>query len=155
MHSQCKVPWWIRVTQVCMGWEPLKKVYMGTHLWYSETISLHLFRFDWQLCHVSVSILYCCYHNCIPLCYCRWKYRVTAISKTSGTYLVTKIALRAWVIMWIYRNLWNIIESLRYTGGDFMFLYRFVHRRLRRRRRRRRRMAAITSEQLFGFFSFW
>ena len=55
-----------------------------------------------------------------------------------------------------------IIKSPRYTGGDFMFLYRFVRRRRRRHRRRRRRrrrrpqilVHAITFEQLFGFLSF-
>ena len=54
----------------------------------------------------------------------------------------------------------SVIKSPQYTGGDFMFLYRFVRRRrrLRRRRRRRRRpqilVHAITVEQLFGFLSF-
>ena len=53
-----------------------------------------------------------------------------------------------------------IIKSPRYTGGDFMFLYRFVGRRRRRCRRRRRRrrpqilVHAITFEQLLGFLSF-
>ena len=50
------------------------------------------------------------------------------------------------------------IKSPRYTGGDFMFLYRFVRRRRSRRRRSRRRpqvlVHAITFEQLFGFLSF-
>ena len=41
------------------------------------------------------------------------------------------------------------IESPRYTGGDFMFLYRFVRRRRRRRRRRPQILVhAITFEQL-------
>ena len=52
----------------------------------------------------------------------------------------------------------QLIKSPRYTGGDFMFLYRFVLRRVRRRVRRRRRpqilVHAITFEQLFGFLSF-
>ena len=50
----------------------------------------------------------------------------------------------------------NVIKSPRYTGGDFMFLYRFVRRRRRRRRRRRPQLLvhAITFEQLFGFLSF-
>ena len=52
----------------------------------------------------------------------------------------------------------NLIKSPRYTGGDFMFLYRFVRRLRRRRRRRHRRpqifVHAITFEQLFGFLSF-
>ena len=39
-----------------------------------------------------------------------------------------------------------IIKSPRYTGGDFMFLYRFV-----RRRRLQILVHAITFEQLFGF----
>ena len=49
-----------------------------------------------------------------------------------------------------------IIKSPRYTGGDFMFLYRFVRRRRRRRRRRRPQILvhAITFEQLLGFLSF-
>ena len=55
-----------------------------------------------------------------------------------------------------------VIKSPQYTGGDFMFLYRFVRRRRRRRRRSRRRrrrrpqilVHAITFEQLFGFLSF-
>ena len=45
-----------------------------------------------------------------------------------------------------------IIKSPRYTGGDFMFLYRFVRRR--RRRRLQILVHAITFEQLFGFLSF-
>ena len=61
------------------------------------------------------------------------------------------------------RNRAPIIKSPQYTGGDFMFLYRFVRRRRRRRRRSRRRRSrrrpqilvhAITFEQLFGFLSF-
>ena len=56
----------------------------------------------------------------------------------------------------------SLIKSPQYTGGDFMFLSRFVRRRWRRRRRRRRRLRrrpqilvhAITFEQLFGFLSF-
>ena len=50
-----------------------------------------------------------------------------------------------------------LIKSPQYTGGDFMFLYRFVRRRRRHRRRRRRPQIlvhAITFEQLFGFLSF-
>ena len=48
-----------------------------------------------------------------------------------------------------------IIKSSRYTGGDFMFLYRFVRRRRRRRRRRPQILVhAITFEQLLGFLSF-
>ena len=54
----------------------------------------------------------------------------------------------------------SVIKSPQYTGGDFMFLYRFVRRRRSRRRRRRRRrrpqilVHAITFEQLLGFLSF-
>ena len=44
----------------------------------------------------------------------------------------------------------NIIKSPQYTGGDFMFLYRFV----RRRRRPQILVHAITFEQIFGFLSF-
>ena len=44
----------------------------------------------------------------------------------------------------------QIIKSPRYTGGDFMFLYRFV----RCRRRPQILVHAITCEQLFGFLSF-
>ena len=42
-----------------------------------------------------------------------------------------------------------VIKSPRYTGGDLMFLYRFV-----RRRRPQILVHAITFEQLFGFLSF-
>ena len=53
-----------------------------------------------------------------------------------------------------------LIKLPRYTQGDFMFLYRFVHRRRSRRRCRRRRRPStlvheITFEQLFGFLSFF
>ena len=47
-----------------------------------------------------------------------------------------------------------VIKSPQYTGGDFMFLYRFVRRRRRRRRRPQILVHAITFEQLFGFLSF-
>ena len=46
-----------------------------------------------------------------------------------------------------------IIKSPQYTGGDFMFLYRFVRRR-HRCRRPQILVHAITFEQLFGFLSF-
>ena len=43
-----------------------------------------------------------------------------------------------------------IIKSPRYTGGDFMFLYRFVRRRRRPRRHRPQTFVhAITFEQHF------
>ena len=42
-----------------------------------------------------------------------------------------------------------LIKTPRYTGDDFMFLYRFV-----RRRRPQILVHAITFEQLFGFLSF-
>ena len=48
-------------------------------------------------------------------------------------------------------RLLHLIKSSRYTGGDFMFLYRFVRRR---RRRPQILVHAITFEQLFGFLSF-
>ena len=47
----------------------------------------------------------------------------------------------------------SLIKSPQYTGGDFMFLYRFVRRR-RLRRRPQILVHAITFEQLFGFLSF-
>ena len=47
-----------------------------------------------------------------------------------------------------------LIKSPQYTGGDFMFLYRFVRRRRRLRRRPPILVHAITFEQLFGFLSF-
>ena len=49
---------------------------------------------------------------------------------------------------------YSIFKSPQYTGGDFMFLYRFVRRRRRRRRHRRRPQIlvhAITFEQLFFY----
>ena len=45
----------------------------------------------------------------------------------------------------------KVIKSPQYTGGDFMFLYRFVRRR---RRRPQILVHTITFEQLFGFLSF-
>ena len=54
-------------------------------------------------------------------------------------------------ISWQYEEL--LFKSPQYTGGDFMFLYRFVRRRSRRRRPQIL-VHAITFEQLFGFLSF-
>ena len=54
-------------------------------------------------------------------------------------------------------SIYIVIKSPQYTGGDFMFLYRFVRRRRRLRRRRRRPQIlvhAITFEPSFGFLSF-
>ena len=52
----------------------------------------------------------------------------------------------------IYASIsYTIIKSPQYTGGDFMFLYRFVRRS---RRRPQILVHAITFEQLFGFLSF-
>ena len=48
----------------------------------------------------------------------------------------------------------NIVKSHRYTGGDFMFLYRFSRRRVRRRRPQIL-VHAIHFEQLLGFLSFF
>ena len=48
----------------------------------------------------------------------------------------------------------SFIKSPRYTGGDFMFLYRFLRRRVGRRRRPQILVHAITFEQFFGFLSF-
>ena len=47
------------------------------------------------------------------------------------------------------RPLWQLVKSPRYTGGDFMFLNRFVCRR-----QPQILVHAITFEQLFGFLSF-
>ena len=47
-----------------------------------------------------------------------------------------------------------LIKSPRYTGGDFMFLYRFVRRHCRRRCRPQILLHTITFEQLFWFLSF-
>ena len=60
--------------------------------------------------------------------------------------------MQCFIIIIIIITIIMIIKSPRYTGGDFMFLYRFV----RRRRRRRPQILdhAITFEQLFGFLSF-
>ena len=66
----------------------------------------------------------------------------------------------SWVAMVNYRNLclrfwlyiiYNIIQSPRFTGGDLMFLYRFV---CPRRCRPHTFVHSITSEQLFRFLSF-
>ena len=46
----------------------------------------------------------------------------------------------------------HLIKSPRYTGGDFIFMYRFVRRR---RRRMQILVHAITFEQLFRFLSFF
>ena len=68
---------------------------------------------------------------------------------TCITYYVTP-SLIGWAH--IQNNPWNnLIKSPRYTGGDFMFLYRFV--RLRRQRLQIL-VHAITFERLFGFLSF-
>ena len=50
--------------------------------------------------------------------------------------------------MWPMGLTLTIIKSPRYTGGDFMFLYRFM------RRRPQVLVHAITFEQLLGFLSF-
>ena len=81
----------------------------------------------------------------------------------------SKLVAPDWTIVWSYflnrqvkemimqkSKLIVLIKSPRYTGGDFMFLYRFLRRRMRRRRRRRPQIPVhwITFEQLFGFLSF-
>ena len=50
---------------------------------------------------------------------------------------------------WLHVFEHTVIKSPRYTGVDFMFLYRFV-----RRRRSQILVHVITFEQLFGFLSF-
>ena len=70
--------------------------------------------------------------------------------------VLTTIEVWAWMSNYIsYKTISVIIKSPQYTGGDLMFLYRFVRRRRRRRRRRPQILVhAITFEQLFGFLSF-
>ena len=58
------------------------------------------------------------------------------------------------LMLWHFVLIYSFIKSPQYTGGDFMFLYRFVRRRRHRRRRPQILVHAITFEQLFGFFSF-
>ena len=61
------------------------------------------------------------------------------------------------ILTWHGANMTSqLIKSPQYTGGDFMFLYRFVRRCRRRQLRRRPQIFvhAITFEQLFGFLSF-
>ena len=61
------------------------------------------------------------------------------------------IVYLGWILY--LRNVWiSAIRLLSHpgTGGDFMFLYRFV----RHRRRPHILVHAITFEQLFGFLSF-
>ena len=76
--------------------------------------------------------------------------------------LVKRVKLRvfghflenAWGKALKYRMLMNpdhLIKSLRYTGGDFIFLYRFVRRR---RRRPQILVHAITFEQILRFCHF-
>ena len=62
--------------------------------------------------------------------------------------LVAGISLHTYIIVYFYIH---FIKSPRYTGGDFMFLYRFVRCR---RCRPQILVHAITFEQLFGFLSF-
>ena len=55
-----------------------------------------------------------------------------------------------------FSQIWTqiqIFKSPQYTGGDFMFLYRFVRRR-QLRRLQQILVHAITFQQLFGFLSF-
>ena len=75
-----------------------------------------------------------------------------------STFCLCLIALTHWgQVTHICIDRLTMIKSPRYTGGDFMFLYRFVRSRCCRRSRRRRRPQvldhAITFEQLFGFLS--
>ena len=70
--------------------------------------------------------------------------------------LVKRVKLR--VFGHFLENAWgkglnpdHLIKSSRYTGGDFIFLYRFV----RRRRRPQILVHAITFEQLLRFLSFF
>ena len=77
------------------------------------------------------------------------------MSRTMHTIVIALYFVVVW-LQWILL-LYFIIKSPQYTGGDFMFLYRFVRRRRRRRSRRHRPQIlvhAITFEQLFGFLSF-
>ena len=72
-----------------------------------------------------------------------WWYSIPPPTALDSTVIVITIMLQIIVI---------IIKSPQYTGGDFMFLYRFV--RCRRRRRPQILVHAKTFEQLLGFLSF-
>ena len=78
------------------------------------------------------------------------------LHKMNGNMMATSYFLNQWWPSSVMpygasRPQWvNIIKSPQYTGGDFMFLYRFV----RRRRRPQILVHAITFEQLLGFLSF-
>ena len=64
---------------------------------------------------------------------------------------VSKKYDKYWALYEEKRSMIFVIKSPQYTGGDFMFLYRFV----RRRRRPQILVHAITFEQLLGFLSFF
>ena len=98
---------------------------------------------------------------------CIWIFQTSKCQLTLGTSHTKHIEAEAtwttlcWWYFWMHFCEWNLlyfdtnfIKSPRYTGGDFMFLYRFVRRRRRRRRRPRILVHAITFEQLFRFLSF-
>ena len=77
------------------------------------------------------------------------------VLERQGPALYTQCSI-LWLWMTWYQGInrhgTDLIKSPRYTGGDFMFLYRFVcrcHRRLQII------FHAITFEQIFGFLSFF
>ena len=100
--------------------------------------------------------------NFIKICYCIFSNDANRLTSHPPTHpscqlwqFLECLCVQAYHLNLLPKKIWMIFKSPQYTGGDFMFLYRFVRRRLRRRRRRPQILVhAITFEQLFGFLSF-
>ena len=63
--------------------------------------------------------------------------------------------VRCFMALSYYLIEFSLIKSPQYTGGDFMFLYRFVRRRRRLRRRRRPPPAADSCSRDNFWTTFW
>ena len=102
-----------------------------------------------------------CHHHddLIVMTYLHWKQKIIRLTFLASLMAQLVVITTNWRPNWqpfvfivsIYDGIHIIIKSPQYTGGDFMFLYRFVRRR---RRRPQILVHAITFEQLFGFLSF-
>ena len=145
----------------------------GHEIFYTILLSIGLFDYSdwkwitrlWKGCKIldrRILLIICHYISLKIMFLCMLRYWLKSRVKYVGDFslwesyvqsLGQAIFSQTYAFMQKCMRINLVIMSPRYTGGDFMFLYRFVRRR-RRRRRPPILVHAITFQQLFGFLLF-
>ena len=156
MHADRVAPWTVKQSTLAIGVQRAPTLQLATCMQSS--------RYAHHQCRVMGHELWMCLGDSVAFHLQTWspEYRAenTLRSDNLASYFIQAyiFVAKTTLIRWFLPSICSVIKSPQYTGGDFMFLYRFLRRRRRRHRRRRRRLQilvhAITFEQLLGFLSF-